>query len=138
MAGKTVQHALPGEHEQQLWREKRDGEGTLERRDPLGALAIACVLAGDRRRMCAVAAAFEETWLKEIGRSRRVQSASRLWRSNSRRSSRTPVYVDGVFTCEASADECMMTNRRSLSPRVGRPIDALMRPDRRDDGHRRR
>jgi len=34
---KTVQHALLGEHEQQLWREKRDGKGTLERRYSLGA-----------------------------------------------------------------------------------------------------
>ena len=73
MAGKTVQHALPGEHEQQLWRKKRDDKGTLERRYPLGAFAIAGVPGGDGRRTCAIAAPFEEAWLKEIGRSRLVQ-----------------------------------------------------------------
>ena len=77
MPGKTVQHALPGEHEQQLWREKRYGTGTLGRRYPLGAFAIAGVLAGDGRRMCAIAAAFEEAWLKRIAGSRRVQPSSR-------------------------------------------------------------
>jgi hypothetical protein len=117
MAGKTVQHALAGEHEQQLWREKRDGKCTLERRYPLGAFAIARVLAGDGRRMCAIAAAFEEARLKEIGRLRRFRE--------SRRSSRTRPASGGGFTCETSADECMMMNRRSLSPWVGRPIDAF-------------
>ena len=50
-----------------MWREKREGSSSLHRREPFGAIAICGRLRGNDGKMRALAAAFEEAWLKNIG-----------------------------------------------------------------------
>jgi hypothetical protein len=61
--------------------------------------------------MRAIAAAFEEAGLKEIGGPRRVQ--------------KDPTCIDGLRPGEASADEGAMADRRAFPPCAGSSIDAL-------------
>lgn len=49
-----------------MWRKKRDGASSLDRREPFDPIAIGCSLSGDDDHVCALVAAFEETRLKEI------------------------------------------------------------------------
>jgi hypothetical protein len=56
-----------------MWREKREGACPLDRREPFDPIAIGFCLSGNDHHVGALAAAFEETWLKEIRRSRRIQ-----------------------------------------------------------------
>ena len=56
-----------------MWREKRDGASSLDRREPFDPLATGFSSSGNHDQVCALVAAFKETWLKEIDRSRRVR-----------------------------------------------------------------
>ena len=49
-----------------MWREKRDGHSSRHRREPFSAIAICGGSRGNDGKMRALAAAFEEAWLKGI------------------------------------------------------------------------
>ena len=59
-----------------MWREKGDGAGLLDRREPFDPIAVGGSASGHDNHVCALAATFEQARLKEIGGTRRVQATS--------------------------------------------------------------
>ena len=99
MAGEAWQHVYGRQHEQQMWREKRDGASSLDRREPFDPIAIVCPLSGNDDHVCALVAAFEEAWLKGRG-SIAVKG---------------PACVRLPARARRVADKCAMIDRRALS-----------------------
>ena len=94
-----------------MWREKRDSAGSLDCREPVDPIAVGRGSSGHDHHVCALAAAFEEAWLKETAGTRRVRMDL--------------ADFDVLFPGEASADKPTMADRCALPPRFRRLFDAL-------------